>query len=188
MEHKHGQGFHYDEMTRRKILSPEEILSRVGLRDGMTFADIGCNDGFFTIPATRVVGAAAVYAVDVDTKSIERLQEKARVSNLKNIHTLVQEAETTIFCKRCVDMIFFGTVMHDFQNPLKVLENAKEMLTLGGKVVNLDWKKIQTEMGPPIEIRLSEEDTKALVEHSGLKVVETIDLSENFYITIATLK
>lgn len=85
-------------------------------------------------------------------------------------------------------MIFFGTVMHDFQDPLKVLEHAREMLAPGGKVVNLDWKKVTTKMGPPLEIRLSEEDTAILMERSGLKVVETRNLSEDFYITIATLR
>ncbi|HEC94091.1 MAG TPA: hypothetical protein ENI56_01810 [Candidatus Kaiserbacteria bacterium] len=78
--------------------------------------------------------------------------------------------------------------MHDFQDSLKVLEHAREMLAPGGKVVNLDWKKIPTEMGPPLEIRLSEEDATALMERAGLRVVETKDLSENFYITIAVLK
>ena len=188
-QYKHGRGFRYDEVARRKMQNPEEILSGVGLREGMTFADIGCNDGFFTIPAAKMVGKnTTVYAVDVDSESIERLQEKARIADLKNIHTLAQEAETTIFCKGCVDMIFFGTVMHDFQDSLKVLEHAREMLAPGGKVVNLDWKKIPTEMGPPLEIRLSEEDATALMERVGLRVVETKDLSENFYITIAVLK
>ncbi len=188
-QYHHGRGFHYDEVARRKMQNPEEILSGVGLREGMTFVDVGCNDGFFTMPAGKMVGdSGKVYGVDVDAEAIERLQERACDAGLKNIEALVETGEKTIFCQGCADMIFFGTVMHDFQDSLKVLKNAREMLAPGGSVVNLDWKKVPTEMGPPLEIRLTEEDAIMLMENAGLKVTEMKDLSENFYIIVAMLK
>lgn len=41
---------------QRKWQNPENILAEIGLRSGMTFMDNGCGQGFFTIPAAKIVG------------------------------------------------------------------------------------------------------------------------------------
>ena len=52
---EHFGGILRDEQERRKWQNPEDILAEIGLRSGMTFMDIGCCQGFFTIPAARIV-------------------------------------------------------------------------------------------------------------------------------------
>ncbi len=184
----HSHKFHYDEKERRNRQNPEEILSAIGLREGLVFMDIGCNDGFFTIPAAKVVGIhGKVYGTDTDEDSIGRLRKKAEKEGLENVHTEIKEAESTIFCKGCADIIFYGTVLHDFKDPVQVLKNAKEMLAPHGKLVNLDWKKVPTKIGPPLSIRFSEEEVADMMRRAGLCVVEMKDLSEDFYIVTAIL-
>ena len=46
----------YDETERRTWQNPEEILTAIGLKAGQTLIDIGCGEGFFTLPAARIVG------------------------------------------------------------------------------------------------------------------------------------
>src|SRR4030067_511676 len=59
----HGN-FSLDETTRRSWYNPEAIL--VDLKAGMTFADIGCGDGYFAVLAAKKVGAKGkVYAMDL---------------------------------------------------------------------------------------------------------------------------
>ena len=56
---------YFDEDRRRKWQNPEDILREIGLETGMTFLDIGCGNGFFTLPAARMVGPAGqVYGLD----------------------------------------------------------------------------------------------------------------------------
>ena len=91
----HG-GFSLDEATRRSWYNPDVILQ--DLKEGMTFADIGCGDGFFTILASKKVGEnGKVYAVDVDPQGIEKLKNKAKTEKLTNINAQVGKAEETIF-------------------------------------------------------------------------------------------
>ncbi len=95
----------------------------------MVFADIGCGDGYFTILAAKKVGEKGkVYAVDVDPSAIAKLNNKAKTEGLKNITAKIGEAEETVFCKKCVDFVFYSMVLHDFNDPAKVLQNAKQMI------------------------------------------------------------
>jgi ubiquinone/menaquinone biosynthesis C-methylase UbiE len=152
----------------------------------MTFMDIGCGYGFFTIPAAQIVSETGkVYAVDIDAASINQLKRDAAEKGLKNIHTKVAEAEETIFCRECADIVFYNTVLHDFRDPAKVLRNAKTMVKPSGKLVNVDWKKKPAAFGPPLQIRFSEEQAASLIKQAGFSVERVEDLGSDFYIVTA---
>jgi ubiquinone/menaquinone biosynthesis C-methylase UbiE len=152
----------------------------------MTFMDIGCGDGFFTIPAAQMVGEQGkVYAVDVDVSAIDRLKREAAKKGLKNVITKVAAAEETVFCDACADMVFYSTVLHDFKAPARVLSNARLMLKPSGRLIDLDWKKKSTVFGPPLRIRFSEEQASNLIKQAGLTIESVKDLASNFYIIMA---
>jgi ubiquinone/menaquinone biosynthesis C-methylase UbiE len=152
----------------------------------MVFMDIGCGYGFFTIPAAEQVGEnGRVYAVDADAEAIEAVKRKAAEKGLKNIVAKAGEAEETVFCDACADMIFFSIVLHDFRDPAKVLSNAKRMVKPGGTLINLDWKKKRMTFGPPLHIRFSEEQAQALIEQAGFKVESVREAGANFYLVTA---
>jgi ubiquinone/menaquinone biosynthesis C-methylase UbiE len=177
---------HFGEGTIGKWHHPEISLENLGLREGMTFMDIGCGYGFFTILAAQIVNESGkVYAVDIDSSSINQLKHDALKKGLKNIHTEVGAAEGTIFCRECADIVFYNTVLHDFRDPTKVLRNAKTMLKPNGKMVNIDWKKKPTAFGPSLQIRLSEEQTVNLIKQAGFTIASVKDVESDFYIVTA---
>ncbi|MGB9842472.1 MAG: class I SAM-dependent methyltransferase [Candidatus Bathyarchaeales archaeon] len=177
---------HCGEDVLRKWHRPKLNLKSIGLAAGMVFMDIGGGDGFFTLPAARIVGETGkVYAVDVNASAVERLKHKAAAEDLKNIYAVVGAAEDTVFCEECADIVFYSTVLHDFKDPAKVLRNAKQMLKKGGKLVNVDWKKKPTAFGPPMHIRFSEEQAASLIEAAGFKVESIRELGRNHYIITA---
>jgi len=179
----HG-GFALDEATRRSWYNPEAILQN--LRSGMVFLDIGCGDGFFTILAAKKVGERGkVYAVDVDASAIQKLNNKAKSEGLKNITTKIGEAEETIFCSKCADFVFFSMVLHDFNDPARVLQNAKQMIKPEGQLVDLDWKKQEMPFGPPAKIRFSEERASDLIKNAGFQIANVKDVGSYHYIVSA---
>ena len=181
----HG-GFSLDEATRRSWFNPEKVLVDAGLRSGMVFVDVGCGDGFFTILAAQLVGAKGrVYAVDTDASAVERLKRKADEKCLANVKAVVAEAEETVFCEGCADVVFYSIVLHDFHDPAKVLLNAKRMLKPSGRLVDLDWKKKQTEIGPPVRIRFSEEQAERLIKNAGFNVESVRDAGRDHYVVVA---
>jgi len=175
-----------EQTLRRKWHNPEVILKGIGLSAGMVFVDVGCGDGFFAIPAAQLVGEkGVVYGVDIDASAIERLKDKAAEKGLKNVTAKVGEAEETIFCEGCADMVFCGRVLHDFRDPAKVLHNAKRMLKPAGTLVDLDWKKKPTVFGPPVRIRFSEEQAASLIKAAGFTIEDVKAAGRNFYIVTA---
>jgi ubiquinone/menaquinone biosynthesis C-methylase UbiE len=181
----HG-GFSLDEATRRAWYNPEAILKDAGLSGSMVFADVGCGDGFFSLLAAKIVGESGiVYSVDSDTEAIDRLKTKTETQHLTNIRAKAEKAEKTIFCTTCADVVFYSMVLHDFKDPVQVLQNAKEMLKPSGKLVNLDWKKMQVPFGPPFKIRFSEQDAMGLLKISGFAVTGVKDAGPYHYVITA---
>ena len=179
--------FYGDETERRKWQNPEAILTAIGLKPGFTFIDVGCGEGFFAIPAAKIVGRKGrVYALDLDEDAITELKKKAAREGLKNLDAVVGGAEDTVFCEACADIVFFGIVLHDFNMPAKVLANAKTMLKPAGRLVDLDWKKEPTGFGPPLQIRFSEEQASNLIREAGFKVEQAEQAGPSHYIIIAT--
>ncbi len=171
---------------REREENPHEILRSVGLRASMTLADVGCGNGFFSIPAAEIVTESGrVLCVDISREAMDELEAEARRRGLGNVTTKVGRGEDTVFCTGCVDLVFYGIVLHDFQDPLRVLSNAKRMLNPDGHVVNLDWKKVPMDFGPPHQIRFDVEEASSLLGGAGFEVDEVREEGDYHYLIIA---
>jgi ubiquinone/menaquinone biosynthesis C-methylase UbiE len=185
---EHFGGILRYEQERRKWQNPENVLAEIGLQPGMTFMDVGCGQGFFTIPAAKIVGESGkVYASDINQINVNKLREKVNAAGLMNVIIQTGKAEDLKLCEACADIIFFGIVLHDFQDPSKVLANAHSMLKPTGRLVDLDWKKEPMEFGPPMNRRFSEEKAIKLIESSGVKVQTTKASGLYHYLIVANL-
>ena len=181
MSHRHA-----NDPERRKWQNPEALLADIGLKAGLTFMDIGCGGGFFALPAARIVGESGkVYGIDINAESISQLRALADREGLNNLELTVGRAEDVVLCESCADIIFFGIVLHDFEDAAKVLQNAKKMLNPARRLVNLDWKKTTMPLGPPLPIRFSEEKSAQLIEAAGFEVVSINDAGPYHYIIVA---
>ena len=186
---EHFSGILRDEQERRKWQNPENVLAEIGLQPGMTFMDVGCGQGFFTIPAAKIVGESGkIYASDINQININKLQEKVIGTGLMNVIMQTGKAEDLKLCDACADIVFFGIVLHDFQDPLKVLANVHSALKTTGRLVDLDWKKEDMELGPPLHIRFSQEKATQLLESSGFKVLSSKNSGLYHYIITAVLQ
>lgn len=171
---------------RRGWQNPETILAQIGLRSGSVFVDVGCGSGFFALPAARLVGKTGrVYGVDIDPDAIETLSRRAAEEGLDNLDLKVGEAEETLLCKGCADIVFFGINLHDFRDPSRVLMNARKMLKPDGRLIDLDWKKELMELGPPMRIRFSQDQATSLIVKAGFKIESTTEAGLYHYLITA---
>jgi ubiquinone/menaquinone biosynthesis C-methylase UbiE len=179
--------FRAEDPERKRWQDPEGILTSVGVKAGMVFMDIGCGEGYFTLPAARMVGPeGSVYAVDIDIDAIDHLIRTATAEGLLNIFPEVNEGEKAVLCEGCADFVFFGNNLHDFRDPVKVIENAKRMLCPTGMLIDLDWRDDPMEIGPPAEKRLSSEKATGMIATAGFHIRTVRNEGPFHYLIIAT--
>ncbi len=162
---------------RRKMQNPTLIVDQLDLSRGMVVADLGSGPGFFTIPIALKLGdAGKVYAVDSSPEMLKRLTRNVRESHLPESLVKVIHADVshTSIPRRSVDLVFFADILHDLEDRLGFLTEVKRVAKSRAAIVDIDWQKIETSFGPPLEIRLSEEDSRRIMTTNGLKVTGTI--------------
>lgn len=175
-----------DDPLRRKWQNPEEILASIGLAPGMIFVDPGCGEGFFALPAARIVGpTGTVFASDIDAGAIGRLRERAKGEGLAWLSAETRPAEENVACEGCADIVFYGIDLHDFSDPVQVLRNAKQMLRSSGRLADLDWTDQPTPMGPPLAKRFSETKARRMIEGAGFLVKSVAEVGPYHYLIIA---
>ena len=175
--------FTYDDPGRLRWQNPESILKEIPLLPGMVFIDIGCGEGFFSVPAAGIVGPGGrVYACDVNAEAVSGLEAVAREKGLTNLSVRQGTAEETIFCSHCADVVFFGINLHDFADPATAIRNAGMMLKQEGVLADLDWDKKPTEHGPPVDIRIDRATAARLIENEGFRIRSVTDSGDSHYL------
>jgi ubiquinone/menaquinone biosynthesis C-methylase UbiE len=178
--------FRADDPERKEWQDPEKIFSIIGLSAGMVFVDIGCGEGYFALPAARLVGPGGeVRAADINANAVAALRESAAHEGLTNLYAEVTAAEETVVCEACADIVFFGIDLHDFADPERVLRNAKKMLKPSGRLIDLDWNDEPMDFGPPPERRFSVHKAQSMIEAAGFRVLSVQDAGPYHYLISA---
>lgn len=123
--------------------------------------------------------------MDRDKEVISVLRQKASRAGLTNMDLRVGEAEETVLCDKCADIVFIGLVLHDFYNPMKVLGNARRMLKPSGLLVDLDWEQEEMALGPPLFRRICGKKAVELIQSEGFKVETVKKVGISYYMVMA---
>jgi len=80
------------------------------------------------------------------------------LKNGNNVFHIVSDAAKTPMPSSSVDVVFMANSFHDMNDKNAVYGEILRMLKPSGRVIVIDWKKEQSLLGPPLSIRMSEED------------------------------
>ncbi|MDH4198591.1 MAG: class I SAM-dependent methyltransferase, partial [Candidatus Aminicenantes bacterium] len=84
----------------RRLFSPPEKLTGPYVAKGLVVADLGCGPGFYTLALAEGVGPEGkVYAVDIQERSIRKLEKKAAKRGFHNIEAHASSATDLGFIK-----------------------------------------------------------------------------------------
>ncbi len=170
--------------ARLAELSPSETLARLGLKDKMTFADIGAGTGIFTTAAAEITHSQ-VWAIDPSASMREILSSKKSALALDNVEIL---PDVSILPEKSVDLALLCTVLHEIDAKEAFLAQIAARLKQTGRLAVIEFHKSESPFGPPTSIRLSTDDTTLLASAARLVERERFTLGENFYCVCFGLK
>jgi ubiquinone/menaquinone biosynthesis C-methylase UbiE len=169
---------------RKEWQNPDKILAQIGIKPGMTVADLACGPGFFTVPIARVVGSSGrVYAVDSSKVMLEYLRSNMNRSHIGETMVEIVESDVTNspIPSGTADIVLFVNILHDLGSQKEFLKEVKRISKNSGLAVDIDWKKVENDFGPPLEIRLSEDAAREILAESGYNVIKRIDAGPFHY-------
>jgi ubiquinone/menaquinone biosynthesis C-methylase UbiE len=151
---------------------PGASLRAIGIRRGQTIAEIGAGPGFWTARLARIVGASGhVYAVEPEPAMLEALRERLEKTPLKNVTPVLGgAADPRLPAGRC-DLALIVNTYHHFQDGPAFLRRVAAALRPGGRVVNIDFDKRETPVGPPVDRRIAREEFLEDAGRAGLRLV-----------------
>ncbi len=168
---------------RYNEIRPEEVLRGAGLKAGDTFFDVGAGPGFFSIPASKVVGRkGSVYAVDTEARMLSELRKRRPPHNVK----LLKSGENRIPAPASTaDFLLIAYVLHETADGLKFLGEMRRVLKAGSKIFIIDWKKKREAHGPPAGERLIIKAVKELLKGAGFADIKSTSLNASHYAVTA---
>lgn len=97
---------------RYRFFDPERILHSANIRAGQTVLEIGCGTGFFTLPASQLLGDNGnLIAMDILPISVEAVAKKVEKANLKNVRVVQGDALDTKLATESLDVVLiFGVI------------------------------------------------------------------------------
>ena len=170
-----------DNPERKKLIAPEASLAKLNIGDQSDVLDLGAGLGFFAIPAATQT-SGTVYALDVAKEMLHELQARAAKASLDNVAYIQGEIEQIPLDDEQVDHIIASMVLHEVEPLEQGLAEIKRVLKPGGTVLCVEWEKVETEQGPPLNHRIHSKDMKKAVEGSGFKRIDITHPSEAVYV------
>jgi len=112
-----------------------DVLVEMGVKAGQAILDFGCGSGTYTIPAAKLVGEEGrIYALDISTGALDRLENKARREGLRNIIRIVNEGRGIPLEDNSIDLMLLIDVLQEIDDKDTIFDEAYRILKPGGRV------------------------------------------------------
>ncbi len=170
---------HHKGRSSESHLNRDIVLKELNIRSGQTILDAGCGSGYMSKEFSKMLNnTGRVYALDPDNDGINRLKEETKGTN---IETIVGDiTRRTQIKDSSVDLIYLSTVFHGFSKDEidGFQKEVKRLLKPDAVLAIVEFKKIETPFGPPLDIRFSPEELKKAISLTPKSFAE---VGEFFY-------
>jgi len=152
--------------------TPGETLRQLGISTGDALIEIGSGNGYFTLPAARIVAPATVYALDLDASLLAEIDSLATQQQIDNIVPVRGDARSlSDSISESVDVGLIANTFHGVDDYAALLEEITTVLAETGRFIIINWRdrpKERTRIadeprGPPTDLRLSPAETATIV-------------------------
>ncbi|MGB7407873.1 MAG: class I SAM-dependent methyltransferase [Pontixanthobacter sp.] len=115
------------------------VMDLAEIEPGMTVADIGAGEGYYTVRLAERVGEnGRVLAQDIDEDALERLGIRVEKERLDNVSIKLGAVDDPRLPERSFDRIFLVHMYHEVREPYAFLWRLWPALDEGGQIIVVD--------------------------------------------------
>lgn len=139
-----------NEEARDRVNEADKIMDMAGIAPGMTVADIGAGEGYYTIRLSSRVGAKGrVLAQDILPVVRDKLAERANRERLDNVSVRLGAPGDPKLPPNSFDRVLMVHMYHEIASPYEFLWNLHPALKPDGRVVIVDADRPTGQHGTP---------------------------------------
>jgi SAM-dependent methyltransferase len=140
----------HDEKERDVAGEQSQLIRLLGIKSGMTIADIGAGSGYYVVRLSPIVAASGrVIAEDIKPEYLRRLRTRVRDLGLQNVTISLGEPHDPRLSADSVDVAILVHMYHEIAEPYALLYNLVPALKPGARVGIVDAFGPTSEHGTP---------------------------------------
>lgn len=138
------------EDARDRVGEAEQVMELAGVKPGMSVADVGAGEGYYTIRLAKVVGARGrVLAEDIVPEVRDQLSDRVQRERLDNVAVKLGTAENPMLPAGSFDRLFLVHMYHEVQSPYAFLWHLREGVKPDGLVIVVESDRPVKQHGMP---------------------------------------
>ena len=127
------------EDARDRVGEAEQVIQLAGVVPGMSVADIGAGEGYYTVRLAPVVGRRGrVLAEDIVPEIEDRLVQRVHRESLDNVAVKLGEPDDPKLPPNSFDRIFMVHMYHEVESPYAFLWHLRDGVKPDGLVIVVD--------------------------------------------------
>ncbi|CAA9538612.1 MAG: Gll3385 protein, partial [uncultured Sphingomonadaceae bacterium] len=139
-----------DEDARDALGEAETVMRLAGVAPGMSVADIGAGDGYYTIRLSPLVGPKGrVVAQDIIPETRDKLARRVERERLDNVYVRLGTRNDARLPPASFDRVLMINMYHEIAQPAEFLWHLRGSLKPGGSVVVVDAERPTANHGTP---------------------------------------
>jgi predicted methyltransferase len=140
----------HSEKERDRAGELGQVVRLLGIKSGMTVADVGAGSGYYVVRLSPIVGAhGRVIAEDVVPEYLQELRKRVRDLGLQNVAIGLGEPHDPRLPADALDIAILVHMYHEIAQPYALLYNLVPALKPGARVGIVDAFAPTSEHGTP---------------------------------------
>ncbi len=162
--------------TREREENASRMRQELRLKPGMVVCDLGCGNGYHTLPMAKAVGPhGRVFAVDIQPQMLYMLRQNLEAQRIANVTPILGSTYDPRLPDRSVDLVLLVDVYHEFAYPERMLRAMHRALKPDGVIVLAEYRAED----PKVPIKPLHKMSKAQVNKeltaNGFRLVREFD-------------
>lgn len=162
---------------------------------GEVAVDLCCGDRYFTAALCRLGAPGKVYAVELDPEILNQAKQCIMGQGARNCIFVGSDARNLPGCvPSSVSYVLLANTFHGIPDKMEISQAVYEVLHLLGRFGLVNWhvmprrqtRVLNEPRGPATEMRLSPEQTRAIIEPTGFELERIVELPPYHYGAIFT--